>query len=363
MSILKVNLLPRDYSYQVEIVDDFLDNVRDYVRQAVKTDQYAIIADENICKIYGAKIKNQIKKGARKVELISFPAGEKSKNWEKVGELARKMIQLGFDRKCCIIALGGGVTGDLAGLVASVFLRGVALIQIPTSLLAMVDSSIGGKTGVDVLEGKNLMGTFYQPRKVITNISFLDTLPESEFLNGLAEVVKHSVIWDRSHFLNIAGNARQILKRDPIILKKIITKTIQIKAEIVMKDEQEARLRRILNFGHTFGHAIEAQSKYKLLHGQAVAMGMHFACRLAEEFGFSETEKIIRLLKQFKLPVCPDKNYDHGRLLKKMYNDKKSVRGKIYFVLPKKIGEVFFAEVDECNLREHLRSFQETCGI
>ncbi len=363
MDNIPITLSPKDYSYDIMIVEGFIDKPNLFIKDAYKTDQYIIICDNQINNIFGEQLLNNLRKGVKKIEICSFKSGEKSKNIDTVLKIIKKMLRLKFDRKTCVLALGGGVTGDLAGFVSNIFMRGIPFIQIPTSLLAMVDSSIGGKTGIDFIEGKNLIGTFYQPKRVIIDPVFLETLPETEYINGLAEVIKYGIIWDKEFFMYLNKNHKKILARDKKTIKYVLHKSALIKAEIVMKDEKESRLRRILNFGHTYGHAIEALSDYSLRHGEAIAIGMHFACKIAERRGFTGTKEILKLLRKFSLPVCPNKRYSFKSMINKMRSDKKNVRGKFRFVLPRSIGKVYIEEVEEEEILLSMGYLKESCVV
>lgn len=349
MKTIHVPIPPHDDSYDIEIVNNFLEGPYKYLED-VKVSSFVIISDSAVSEIYGKQIIESLKDKVERIEMLIIPAGEESKNWEQVGELVRKMVQMGFDRKCTVLALGGGVVGDLAGFVARVFLRGVSFVQIPTSLLAMVDSSVGGKTGVDIPEGKNLVGAFYQPKKVIIDLSFLSSLSEKQLQIGLAEVIKYGVIWDADFFSYLEENMEAILERDEQCLEKIIRKSVEIKAEAVSKDEQESGLRMMLNFGHTYGHAIELLSEFKLSHGEAVAVGMHFACRLVEEKGFAATNRVCALIEKAGLPIHYENNFTHEEILAVMKKDKKASKGEVRFVLPKTIGEVYVEKVGDDEL-------------
>ncbi len=229
------------------------------------------------------------------VDLIEFPAGEASKNINTCLDIAEKLLERGADRETCLIALGGGVVGDMVGFIASVFMRSIPYIQIPTTLVAQVDSSIGGKTAVDLPCGKNLLGTFYQPGAVFADLSFLDTLPEKEFNNGLAEIIKYGVIEDEKMFRALEDNMEAVKQKDAVLLLKLVENCCRIKKSIVEIDEKEQGLRRILNFGHTLGHALEALSKYKITHGEGVALGMIAAARISEKMGYLESEETKRI--------------------------------------------------------------------
>lgn len=303
------------------------------------SNSFAIITDSKVKRLYGGKLMWKIRKTGCNAELFSFPKGEKSKNLATVERIANEMVEKNFDRSSCVIALGGGVVGDIAGLIASTFMRGIPIIQIPTTLMAMIDSSIGGKTGVNLKAGKNLFGTFHQPAAIFIDPHFLKTLPTKEIRNGLAEAIKYGVIRDEKLFNFIEKNLEKILKLDYAVLQKLIKECAKIKTEIVKKDPTEKGSRMILNYGHTFGHAIERLSNYTLLHGFAISLGMVLANQKAVDLGLLspvDSARIKNLLKKADLPVY----IMHKPTLKDVIHDKKIANGTISFVLPKRIGEV-----------------------
>lgn len=300
---------------------------------------FAIITDSKVKRLYGGKLMWKIRKAGFTAELFSFPNGERSKTLSTVERIANEMVEKNFDRSSCVIALGGGVVGDIAGLVASTFMRGIPIIQIPTTLLAMIDSSIGGKTGVNLKAGKNLFGTFHQPAAIFIDPHFLKTLATKEIRNGLAEAIKYGVIRSPKLFNFIEKNLEKILKLDYTVLQKLIKDCVKIKTEIVKKDPTEKGPRMILNYGHTFGHTIERLSNYTLLHGFAISLGMVLANQKAVKLGVlspATAARIKNLLKKADLPVYTM----HKPTLKDVVHDKKTANGTINFVLPKKIGEV-----------------------
>ena len=276
-------------------------------------------------------------------EVALIPDGETSKSLAEAEKLYTRAIELGLDRKSAIIALGGGVVGDLAGFVAATFLRGVDLIQIPTTLLAQVDSSVGGKTAVNHALGKNLIGAFHQPRAVFIDLKFLATLPEREIKSGLGEVVKYGVISDEDFFAYLEDNADKILRRDVQTMARIVKRSCEIKAEVVSADEREAGLRRILNFGHTLAHAVEEQTHYKKFrHGEAVAIGMIAAAQISCELGKTSAENVRRLeklLRRFGM-ITNCAGLDADKLYAVTFRDKKTVGGVVNWVLMKNFGDV-----------------------
>lgn len=309
--------------------------------------RYAIVTDSTVADLLGEDFLRLMEETGLSAELFVFPAGEASKNMDTVVKLAREMVRAGFDRKSALIALGGGVTGDLAGFLASIYMRGIPLVQIPTTLLAQVDSSVGGKTGVDLPEGKNLLGTFYQPRRVYIDYGVLSTLPLEHFRNGLAEVVKYGCIWSAELFAFLEEKAERLLHYDPEALEHIIYESCRIKAEVVSADEKEAGLRRVLNFGHTIGHAIEAAAGYQILHGFCVAIGMVAAMRLSEALGLAPaglSERLEALLQKFDLPTRLPPNLSVEKIMSFLRADKKVWRGRLTFVLIEDLGKFSFYE-------------------
>ncbi len=342
METLHVDLRKEvDESYDILIEPHLLEKIPHDLKTSPLGNKYAIITDSNVRGLYGESLLRSLKKEGVNACLLDFPAGERSKNIETVYSLIRSLIENGLDRKSAVIALGGGVVGDVAGFTASIFMRGIPCIQVPTTLLAQVDSSIGGKTAVDTAEGKNLVGLFFQPKRVYIDPATLNTLPKREFANGLAEIIKHGIICDGEFFRFLEENIAKIKKMDPEPLTRAIWVSCKIKKEVVEEDPKEENKRAILNYGHTIGHAVEACNAYKkYLHGEAVAIGMNYEGRLAVNKGFwreDELERQNRLLEEAGLPVQGD--FDPKEIVKTMHRDKKAEAGTIMFVLPKKIGE------------------------
>ena len=344
MPLVHVNLGPR--SYDIEIGSG---NLRETARfcDAEAEDAHAvIITDANVDDLYTEPVADSLVELGAEVDILSVEAGEQSKAPEVAAELWEQMLDQGADRKSVVVALGGGVVGDLAGFVAATFARGLRFVQVPTTLLAQVDSSVGGKVGVNLPGGKNMVGAFWQPRGVVIDVDVLDTLPQREYRAGLAEVVKYGVIQDAEFFAFLEANVEPINSRDHAILTRIIERCCRLKADVVEQDErEETGLRAILNYGHTFGHAFEAATGYEeLLHGEGVAIGMMCAARLAQRLGRVDAAFVERqraLLQAFGLPLTvPDVASDE--LIELMYRDKKVDRGKLRFVLPLRMGHVEF---------------------
>ena len=353
MKDLTVGLEER--SYPIIIKQGLLDEIGSELQRNPFAKRYAIIADDDVAALFAERLLASLSNNGIEAEIITFPHGEGSKNLATVAELSSKLARLGFDRKDGLLALGGGVTGDITGFVAACYMRSIPFAQIPTTLLSQVDSSVGGKTGVDIPEGKNLIGAFYQPKAVYIDSQILQQLPQSEFLNGLAEVIKYGVIYDRDFFQFLEMGRKDILALDLQFIEDVIARCCKIKAAIVEADEKESDFRRILNFGHTFGHAVEAVSEYKLAHGSAVAMGMVAVSELAVLKGIldpREKERIENLIREFGLPVTIPQEYDRARIQEYLLTDKKTIGGKVFFVLPTKIGKVIITDEVEPELIE-----------
>ena len=340
-------------SYPIIVKQGMLDEIGNELQRKPFAKRYAIIADDHVAALFGERLLSSLIKNGIEAEMITFVRGEESKNLATVADLCSSLAQLGFDRKDGLLALGGGVTGDITGFVAACYMRSIPFAQIPTTLLAQVDSSVGGKTGVDIPEGKNLVGAFYQPKAVFIDSQVLQQLPKNELLNGLAEVIKYGVIYDRDFFQFLEMSREDILALDLQVLEDVIARCCKIKAAVVEADEKESNLRRILNFGHTIGHAVEAVSKYKLAHGSAVAMGMVAAAELAflkGILGGREKERIEDLIRKFGLSIAIPPEYDRARIQEYLLADKKVIGGKVFFVLPTTIGKVIITDEVEAEL-------------
>jgi 3-dehydroquinate synthase len=278
---------------------------------------------------------------SKKEDIHLFDDAESAKNLRSVENIARSLCRAGADRKSLMVAVGGGVVGDVAGFAASAFLRGVQLVQVPTTLVAQVDSSIGGKTGVNLPEGKNLVGSFYPPRLVLTDPELLHTLTDREFRGGLAEVIKHAIIADAQMFAALEKEMEKVLRRDRHALGSLIPRNVEIKAQVVSRDERESGLREILNFGHTFAHALESVTKYRRYqHGEAVAWGMIAASFLGHELGLTRADDVSRIVALIRRlgPLPPWPSVSPSNLLDAMRSDKKTRSGVLRFVLSSRIG-------------------------
>ena len=300
-----------------------------------------VVTTEDVWRLHGSALAGAM--GGRAFEALFFPGSEARKRLSEVEALAGLMIAAGADRSSVVVAFGGGIVNDVAGFLAAIFMRGIPVIQVPTTLLAQVDAAVGGKTGVNLVAGKNLLGSFHQPLVVLIDPDVLKTLPEREYRAGLYEIVKCGVIRDAELFRMLDECAASVLAQEPATVERIIADAVRIKAEVVSADEREGDLRRILNFGHTIGHALEAQTKYsRFLHGEAVAFGMRAATELAERTGqlaAPDATAIHRVIGQYG-PIPSLKGVSAARLAKRLSADKKTVHGKVHFVLPVKIGQV-----------------------
>jgi 3-dehydroquinate synthase len=354
----------RDASYDILIGSGLVGEVVQILARYCPAPAYAIISDSHVGKLFGESLAQQVSGAGFQAALFTFPAGEGNKNRDTWAALSDRMLAAHFGRDCAVLALGGGVVNDVAGFVAATYLRGVALVQIPTSLLAMIDSSIGGKTGVDVPAGKNLLGAFHQPRVVIADLDLLGSLSSVQLSAGLAEAVKHGAIADADYFTFLEREYAAIFAKDARALQRVVQRSVEIKAQVVAQDEREAGKRAILNFGHTIGHAIEATSKYEVLHGEAVAIGMAYEARLAEELSIAASgtaQRVATVLERLHLPLERPDGSQVDDLIEAMRADKKVRGGKIHLALPSRIGAAhgddasgWTVAVDESSLRHVL---------
>lgn len=300
-----------------------------------------IISDSQVAPLFADRVTRSLTLAGLQPTLITIPAGEKSKTLEQAGAICDQMIAAGLDRQSFVVGLGGGMIGDISGFVAAIYHRGIPHVQIPTTLLAMVDSSIGGKTGVNTADGKNLIGAFHHPSLVIDDVEVLKTLPPREFNQGFAEIIKHAVISDAEMFDSLQDWKAKSPRR-PLALQSLIRRNVEIKSKIVAKDERDLTERAILNFGHTIGHAIERAGDYrKFLHGEAVSLGIVAACTISiKKAGLSpgQRDAIVDLLRQFNLPTQLPKAFPREKIIKTLKFDKKFETGKIRFVVTPRIG-------------------------
>jgi 3-dehydroquinate synthase len=329
--------------YQASIENGLLNRAGSVLSELLPhSSRIFVVTVPPVRKRWGAKLLSSLKGSGFAPQVILMPDGEPAKRLATIETLAEKLAKLGADRKAVIIGFGGGVVGDVAGLLASLYMRGVEVVQIPTTVLAQVDASIGGKTGVNLLAGKNLIGTFHHPRAVLIDPNVLKTLPDREFRAGLYEALKCGIIGNVELFLRFEQNRAKILKRDPGELEWVIAQSVKLKAEVVSADEREGGLRRVLNLGHTIGHALEAETGYrKLLHGEAVAWGMIAANNIALSVGRTDSVTAGRIADAvLSLGKLPEVSVSPRKILARLQADKKTQNGVVHFILPREIGKV-----------------------
>jgi 3-dehydroquinate synthase len=326
-----------------------MSKVGELARQLAPAHRYAVITDSNIQPLYAGEVESQFEKGT--LEVLTIPPGEANKTRETWSRLTDQLLAKGYGRDTTIIALGGGVVGDLAGFVAATFMRGIPVVQVPTTLVAMVDAAIGGKTAVDTPAGKNLVGAFHSPATVLIDPHLLATLPLREMRAGFAEVVKYGVIADGAYLRVVADVVQKVLSAPRELMGdsmlSLIVRSVEIKADIVSRDQREDGLRKVLNFGHTIGHAVELVSGFSLLHGEAVAIGMALESRLAERIGLAQigtAETVSSALQAAGLPIALPAGFERDALIEAMRSDKKGRLGKTRFALPLRIGAMAGAE-------------------
>jgi 3-dehydroquinate synthase len=335
-------------SYDILLGSGLLDDLPDQLTTRCPAARYAIVTDSSVASLHGERILVRLTQ-RHEAFLVTFPAGEWNKTRETWSTLTDQLLTRGLGRDGAVIALGGGVVGDVAGFVAATYLRGVPYVQVPTTLLAMIDSSIGGKTGVDTAHGKNLVGAFHQPRAVVADVDTLGTLPPLHVASGVAEALKHGAIADARYFGWTESQSRGIMGRDRDALLALAARSVEIKAAIVAQDEREQGARARLNFGHTVAHALEAVSGYELLHGEAVAMGMVAEAALGERLGVTASgtrERIAAALARFGLPIDLPDRLDVDRAIEAIKHDKKARDESVRFALISGIGESARADGD-----------------
>ena len=343
-AIQTVRVELQERSYDIQIGTGILNRTGPFVASLCRPTHAVIITDENVQRPYADRVAENVVTSGANVDLLVVEPGEPSKSLDTATSLWETLLELGTDRTSVVLAVGGGVVGDLAGFIAATYARGIAMVQLPTTLLAQVDSSVGGKVGVNLPGAKNIVGAFWQPLGVLIDTDVLSTLPGREYRAGLAEVVKYGVILDADFFSYLEDNAEAISQQRPDVLRYVIARCCRLKADVVQADErEETGLRAVLNYGHTFCHAIEAVTGYdRFLHGEAVSVGMLCAARLAGSLGRVDakfTRRLHNLLSALGLPLeVPD--VDHKTLLDVMQRDKKVQHGKLRFVLPTRIGHV-----------------------
>lgn len=345
----KITVSAPSAQYDVKIGSGLLPQLGSEVSACTKAKRCAVVSGENVFPLYGEAVLESLKSAGLDAYPIVFPAGENTKCLQRYGELLEFLAGHTLTRSDCVIALGGGVTGDLAGFAASTFQRGIGFIQVPTTLLAAVDSSVGGKTAINLPAGKNQAGTFYQPSLVLCDTDTLDTLPERELRAGYAEVIKYGILGDEKLFSSLENGQKDITE--------IIERCVQCKAEIVAEDEHDLGKRRLLNLGHTFGHAVENRSGYTLLHGEAVAIGTAMISRAAVKKGMLDQNsctRILSLLQSFSLPA--ESPYPAAELYDTLLLDKKFSQGKLHLIVPCGIGRCKTTAVTPTELKEWLEA-------
>jgi len=337
--VSKVAVSHSGQRYRILLGEGLLKQLGTYARKIILRPTCAIISDNNVARFFAGRVKRSLTSAGFKATLIKIPAGETSKTLKQAGAICEQMIIAGLDRQSFVIGLGGGVIGDISGFVAAIYHRGIPHIQIPTTLLAMVDSSIGGKTGVNTADGKNLIGAVHQPSLVIDDVDLLKTLPPREFNQGFAEVIKHAIIADAKMFKQLQSWETG----SPLALQQLVCRNIKIKSKIVAKDERDRTGERaLLNFGHTVGHAIERAGNYrKFLHGEALSLGIVAACAVSIKraaLAPRQRDAVIDLLQRFDLPTRLPKNFSREKIFKALKFDKKFEAGKIRFVVTPRVG-------------------------
>jgi 3-dehydroquinate synthase len=336
---IPVDLGPRSYS--ILVATGALASVGAELAKRGVGRKVVLVSDAVIARLHAEPVVRSLGQAGFDIARISVPDGEQAKRLEIASDLWDRLLDAGCDRTSTVVALGGGAVGDVAGFAAATYMRGMNLVQVPTTLLAQVDASIGGKTAIDHPRGKNLIGAFHQPRIVIVDPATLTTLPEREFRSGLAEVIKHGIVLDAAYFADLETSVPALLRRDLATLERVVAGSCRLKARVVERDEQEARLRWVLNYGHTVGHALEAATGFRRwVHGEAVSLGIAAEARLAERLGIASpatTERQVRLLAAVGLPVN-GLQVDPVIVIEAMSRDKKSRDGRVPFVLAPEIG-------------------------
>jgi 3-dehydroquinate synthase len=348
-------------SYPVYVEPGLLARLNDLVERHLPRRRVALLADETVYRL----LRDGRLAGARwDGAALTFPAGERSKTRETWSRLTDELLRLGFGRDSAVVALGGGVAGDLAGFVAATYMRGIPCLQVPTTLLAMLDASVGGKTGVDTPEGKNLIGAFHPPVAVLADPLVLATLPDREYRAGLAEAVKHGLVADRDYFAWIEASVDPLVARDPTALQRLVRRSVEIKAEVVGEDEREEGRRAILNAGHTVAHALERATDFRLPHGEAVGLGLVAEAALATGLGLATPEagaRVAALLERLGLPTRLGEPLPEERIIAAMASDKKNREGGVRFALPRGVGTMgagpeWTTEAGEPAIRAALRA-------
>jgi 3-dehydroquinate synthase len=351
-------------AYEVAIGPGLIAEAGQRIAPLLKRARVAVVSDETVWGLHGKALTASLEGAGIAAHPVVIPPGEQAKSFEGLAELSDRLLALELDRGDLIVAFGGGVVGDLAGFAAAIYKRGIDFVQIPTTLLAQVDSSVGGKTAIDTARGKNLVGAFHQPRMVLADLDVLATLPEREMRAGYAEVIKYGLLGDFGFFEWLEANGASVLAREPEALSHAVARSIEMKAEIVAEDETEQGRRALLNLGHTFGHALEAETGFggALLHGEAVAAGQAIAFRYSVASGLCAAQDAVRAERAIAGAGLPTRLSDvtghpfsAERLVRHMAQDKKAEAGRLTFILPRRLGETFIAKgVDALAVREFL---------
>ncbi|WP_301893515.1 3-dehydroquinate synthase [Mitsuokella multacida] len=339
----KVRVALGEESYDILIGYGLEKELQSFVQESGFSKQAMLVTDSNVGPLYGEKVRAILEAGGLHVSVVTIPAGESSKCLAVAEKLYTRAIELGLDRKSPIFALGGGVVGDLAGFIAATYMRGVPFVQLPTSLLAQVDSSVGGKVAVNHALGKNLIGAFYQPKGVFMDLSMMESLPKREIATGLGEIIKYGIIYDADFFAYLEQHADAVLALEREAAVHMIARSCEIKAAVVSEDEKESGLRRILNFGHTMAHAIEKETGYiRYNHGEAVAIGMIGAADISARLGMIQEADVARveaLVARMQLPTQAE-GCTVDAMYRDIFHDKKTINGKVNWVLMQGIGKV-----------------------
>lgn len=339
--------------YEIEIGKNLLNSQHEFLKSLAS--RFAIITDDKIAPLYGQQLQQSLSSSSLKADLFSFPHGEQHKTRATKERLENELFEKGFGRDTCVIAIGGGVVTDLGGYLAATYCRGIPMVMIPTSLLGMVDASIGGKTGVNVPYGKNMLGCIYQPKKVVIDLSTLTSLPKKELAHGVVEMIKHGLIADSQLFEDLEKHSNELLTLNSGVLQRTIFESCRIKKEIVEQDENEIGKRRLLNFGHTIGHALEQLTDYSLPHGQAVAIGLLVESFLSVKLGGLDQDSLDRIrnvLVRYGLPLRLPSRFPIQSIMDAMSLDKKSLRSKPRFVMIDAIGSHISYDGNYCTLVE-----------
>jgi 3-dehydroquinate synthase len=342
MLMISVPVSTPSRSYEVLIGSGLLDRAGECLGKFLENRHAFIVTVAPVRRRWAKPLQKSLKAAGIESDVLEMPDGERSKRLTTLEKLAEKLVKQGADRGIALIALGGGVVGDVTGFLASIYMRGVDVIQVPTTVLAQVDAAIGGKTGVNLVLGKNLLGTFHQPRAVLIDPTVLETLPSREYSAGLYESLKCGIIGDPGLFRLFEERRREILDRDPVVVEKVIADSVRLKASIVSADEREGGLRQVLNFGHTIGHALEAETRYtQLLHGEAVAWGMIAATHIALSTAKLDSVTAGRITNSvLGFGNLPRLELQTSNILKRLRSDKKTRHGVVHFILPREIGKV-----------------------